>query len=383
MKVLIVPSWYPTEISSISGVFFQEQALALKKNGVDVTVAYPEMRSLRNFNKYQMKSGIHYEMEKGLRTYRRRGYNYLPRMKNHVRKKYLEWLENLFDEIVKDQGKPDLIHAHSILYGGWAAAQISKKHNIPLVVTEHSTSFSRGLISEENKLYIKECLTIAQEIIAVGPGLQNDLSVYTDREVKIIPNIVDTKRFNAVKETVNKNEEFRFFSLAFLTYKKGIDVLLNAFANGFNNNEQVELIIGGEGEEKNKLMELAKELNIEGRVTFLGELSREQAALEMKKCDSFVLPSRYETFGVVFIEALACGKPIVATKSGGPDLIVNEENGLLVDVNDVKGLATAMQNIVKHYETYSEKEIIKDCHNRFSEEAVSKQLKELYYSLVH
>lgn len=382
MKVLIVPSWYPTELSSIDGIFFQEQAIALQRNGIDVIVAYPEVRSLRRFKKFKLQSGIHYELEKGVKTYRRKGYNYLPPVMNLVRRRYLVWLEKLYDKIVIEQGKPDIIHAHSILYGGWAAAQIAKKHNIPLVVTEHSTFYSRGLITEEQKPYIRECLTIAQEVIAVGPGLQKDLSVYSDKQVKIIPNIVDTNRFNTMHEAGAKNEKFRFFTLAFLTHKKGIDILLRAFANDFTNNEEVELIIGGEGEEKSNLMALTKELNIEGQVTFLGELSREQAALEMKKCDSFVLPSRYETFGVVFIEALACGKPIVATRSGGPDMIVNEANGLLVDVEDVEGLATAMKSIVNNYERYNKQEIIKDCYNRFSEEAVCKKVIKLYKALL-
>ncbi|OES44938.1 glycosyltransferase [Domibacillus iocasae] len=381
MKVLIVPSWYPTEISSISGVFFQEQALALQENGLDITVAYPEIRSLKSFKKFQSKGGIHYELEKGLKTYRYRGYNYLPRMKGQIRKKFLEWFEVLFNKIVEEHGKPDIIQAHSILWGGWASAQVAKKYNIPLIITEHSSLFTRNLIADSQKKYIKEALDIADEIITVGPTLKEKISEYTAKKIIIIPNSVDMTKFYPEKIN-NKSGMFQFFSLAFLTPNKGMDILIKAFSKAFPDDDEVKLVIGGDGQERNRLEMLVKELEIESKVKFLGLLTRERTIHEMKKCNSFVLASKSETFGVVYIEALACGKPIISTRCGGPDMIVNENNGLLVDVDDIEELAAALKSMVRDYKSYSEQEIVEDCKNRFSEKAVSKQLISLFEMLI-
>lgn len=382
MKVFIVPSWYPTEISPISGIFFKEQALALQKSGLDVTVLYPEIRSLRRLGKYNKKSGFHFELEGELKTYRKIGYNYLPRVKNHVQKTYLKWFESIFNKAVEEQGFPDVIHAHSIIWGGWAAAQISMKYNIPLVITEHSSSFTRKMILESQKKYIVETLKIADEIIAVGPSLKNELKKYVNKEIRVIPNIVDTTMFSMTKMESN-NKKFRFFTLAFLTKNKGMDILLRSFAKAFDDVDNVELIIGGDGQEKSSLERLGEELGIQGKVLLIGGLTREEVVLEMQKCDSFVLSSKSETFGVVYIEAIACGKPIIATKSGGPDLIVNNNNGLLVEVDDIEGLAEAMIDMKTNYNRYDSTKIVEDCQKRFSEEAVGKELIDAYREVVN
>lgn len=381
MKVFIVPSWYPTDINLISGIFFKEQALALQKSGLDVTVLYPEIRSLKKIGKFNSTSGFNFELESELKTYRKVGYNYLPRVKNHVRKTYLNWLEILFNKAVIEQGLPDVIHAHSIIWGGWAAAQIATKHNIPLVITEHSSSFTRNLILESQKRYIVEALEVADEIIGVGPSLKDELQKYTKHEVRIIPNIVDITMFH-INQFGTSNEKFRFFSLALLTKNKGMDILLNSFAKAFSHMNNVELVIGGDGQEEEKLKRLCKVLKIDDKVHFIGRLAREQVCLEMNKCDSFVLASRSETFGVVYIEALACGKPVVATKCGGPDFIVNSNNGLLVEVDDLQGLAEALKDMKSNYNRYEPAKIIEDCKNRFSEEAVIKQLINIYVEVI-
>lgn len=377
MKVMIVPSWYPNELNPIAGIFFEEQALALQRNGIEVMVAYPEVRSLRSYKAYKAKKGIHFEYKQGMKIYRHIGYNYLPPVDGFVRKRYLKWLTRLFEKIIIEQGKPDVIHAHAILNGGWAAAKIAQKYNIPLVVTEHSSAFTRNQISEVQKKYIIETLTIADEIIAVGPSLKNELELYTEKTVNIIPNIVDMEFFR-VSKPKSINKRFRFFSLAFLNKNKGMDTLLKAFQLVLQSNNNVELVIAGEGQEKANLINQSKELGIDERVMFIGGLSRIQVVEEMHKCDSFILASRSETFGVVYIEALASGKPIIATKCGGPNMIVNEKNGLIVDVDQVEDLASAMLYIVGNIERYIAEEIIEDCNNRFSEEAVFNQLQAIY-----
>jgi len=89
-------------------------------------------------------------------------------------------------------------------------------------------------------------------------------------------------------------------------------------------------------------------MEIQKKVNFLGLISNDHVHAEMKSADAFVLSSHYETFGVVLIEALACGKPIIATSCGGPECIVNKKNGLLITPRDIEKLVLAMKTIEKN-----------------------------------
>src|SRR5699024_9955006 len=100
------------------------------------------------------------------------------------------------------------------------------------------------------------------------------------------------------------------------------------------------------GEEKANLLKLVRVLKIEEQVVFLGPLTREQVKEEVSSADAFVLSSKYETFGVVLIEALALGKPVIATKCGGPESIVTPEVGYLVENNSEEELSKAMSELI-------------------------------------
>ncbi|MEH7504221.1 glycosyltransferase [Neobacillus drentensis] len=382
MKVIIVPSWYPTEENPINGIFFKEQARAIKKFGYEVTVLYPEIRTIRMYSN-DWEKGIKIKVEDGLTTYRYKGYNFIPaRIPFATAFIYYRMLKNLYNEMVKREGKPDVIHAHSCLWGGWAAAKIAQEENIPLVITEHSSKLIRGLIKPYEKKEIIKTLNQTDKVISVGPSLKEELAKYTDKNVYEIPNIVDCESFqNINNNSLSKSKRFRFFSLAFLTPNKGMDVLLKSFAKAFKNKD-VELLIGGEGEQKEKLKGLTQDLGLEPQIEFLGALDRKQVIQQMHECDAFILASRFETFGVVFIEALASGKPIIATKCGGPDSIVNEKNGLMVPVDDIDKLSNAMIKMYNNYSIYNPVDIRNDCLARFSEEVIIGKILEVYNSIV-
>ena len=137
-------------------------------------------------------------------------------------------------------------------------------------------------------------------------------------------------------------------------------------------------MIGGEGPEKLSLKRLVKILGVEDQVSFLGKLSRVQVVEVISSSDSFVLPSHYETFGVVLIEALALGKPVIATRCGGPESIVLNSDGFLVERNNKEVLANAMKKMIDHISDYDPQEIRKSCLSRFGAPIIVKQLIALY-----
>jgi glycosyltransferase involved in cell wall biosynthesis len=167
-----------------------------------------------------------------------------------------------------------------------------------------------------------------------------------------------------------------------LNQRKGIDLLLRALAHLIRNGQDVVLDIGGEGPEREALVLLARDLGIADRVNFLGLLSREGVRKAMQEAHLFVLPSSYETFGVAYIEAMACGLPVIATRCGGPEGFVTPDVGYLVPQSDENALATTIHDVFVNYHRFDGNEIRCYVVRRFGSDAVAKKLITIYERVV-
>ena len=186
---------------------------------------------------------------------------------------------------------------------------------------------------------------------------------------------MDLSKFTIKKRI--KNEKFIFFSLAFLEGEKGFDTLIKSFAKKFKDKEAV-LYIGGDGSQRSWLEALTVENGVKDQIIFLGALSRDDVSKWMNKCDCFVLPSRYETFGVVYIEALASGRPVIGALNGGAEDIINNLNGYLIPIDDIDILAEKMIEVYDNIESYDEEEIRIDCLKRFSPKVIVNKIISVY-----
>ena len=375
MHIMFIPSWYSNVRNKVHGSFFKEQASELQKAGVKVTVAYNEVWPLTMIGKIHEEKGLNYNIEDGLKTYRYKNYNYIP--KNALMfKVFNKRMEKLYKEIVKKEGPIDIIHAQSSLWGGISAAYISEKYNIPLVITEHSSVERGPYVKNSYVPFIRDSYKKAKKVITVGNGLKNEIQALSGRnDIEVIGNLVDLSKFTIKKRI--QNEKFIFFSLAFLEGEKGFDTLIKAFAKKFKDKEAM-LYIGGDGSQRAWLEALAQENGVKKQIIFLGALSRDDVAKWMNKCDCFVLPSRYETFGVVYIEALASGRPVIGALNGGAEDIINNLNGYLVPIDDIDKLAEKMLELYKKIDSYNEEKIRSDCLKRFSPEVIVNKIISVY-----
>ncbi|MBS4167835.1 glycosyltransferase [Parachlamydia sp. AcF125] len=384
LHVLWLPSWYPIEENPLKGIFFQEQAKALYQEGVNVGVIYPEVRPLRDWKWAQgLKNYFQssFAIEDHIPTYRRHGWNLFPKMIKQQMRFWIAQADSLMKRYVAKQGLPALIHAHSVLWGGIAAQVLSKKWKIPYVVTEHFTGilkekpFSTGLEDCWSKPYIREAYRHATYVFSVGRALKVVIEKCAGREVQVLPNCFDADFFTLASQE-KKRSPFRFFCLAHLTANKNYPLLLKAFQLAYQHNPHICLEIGGAGELKKGLEQMARDYKIASAVHFLGPLSRGEVLKAMHRANAFVLPSNFETFGVVLIEALATGLPLIATRCGGPEDIVTEDVGILVPLNDSQALAEAMKNI--QYNCYEPEVLRNSAINRFSRQVVTQKLIQFY-----
>lgn len=384
MHVMIIPSWYPVHPGDIGGSFFREQAIALQKNGCKVGVIFHQNHSLRSLSNVTVEIGkTRFSNDCGVATYRYDGINWFPKMRRLAMRSWLRRGSKLFNEYITLNGKPDIIHAHSLFNAGILAKLISNNTKIPFILTEHSSVFIRDMVSSGDIAVAEPVIADAKALLAVSDNFCNLLNQKFRgfNEWTCIPNMVQDEFFREIKRS-SKNKTFKFINVAYVDSNKNQKIILHAFKNEFNGEDCVRLIIGGDGPGLEKLKDIARTLNILNKVEFTGTLSREQVRKKMGASDAFVLSSHHETFGVVVIEALAIGLPVIATKCGGPESIVRKEDGILVPVDDVESLGKAMRKIYEDSNTYNKEKIRESCRERFSEKVVADKLIKIYGNVV-
>lgn len=277
--------------------------------------------------------------------------------------------------------RPDLIHAHVTLPAGVVGCIVSRAFRIPLVITEHQGPFSVQMETWRQRALVRSALSRAQAILPVSNSLKRDMQSYGLKgRYFVTPNTVDFTIFHRSAETINGQR--RILVVAMLTPAKGLSFFLKAIALLRHRKEGFVVDIVGDGQERQSLEDMAQESGIDHLVHFHGLRSKEQVGSFMQRSSFLVLPSLAETFGCVVAEALACGKPVVVTKCGGPEDFVNEEVGTLVPPGDVDSLAAAMDDMLDRYRTYDPNRISGYAKERFSHEAVGAAINEVYKSVL-
>lgn len=386
MHVLIIPSWYPETPEDVDGIFFRLQAQALQRSGLKIGVTAPVFRSMRGKPASVVNGGygIRSYTEENIPTYVYKSMYFFPRLPYLDRHRWVGAGWKLFKRYVRDHGTPDIIHAHSMNHAGILAQQIHEKTAIPFVLTEHSSTYARKLIRNWQRPAMLQSAQQCSARIAVSKDFCRLLETeYGGLDWQYIPNSLSPAFIRPV-DLANKpkNADFTFCSVAHLNYNKGFDILLPAFAEALKTHPNLKLKIGGTGLIASQLHNLAAELGLENSVEFLGGLQNDQVLDLMFRSDAFVLASRNETFGVVFIEALSQGLPVAATRCGGPQTIINENNGILVPVGDVQALAGALVSLYENRGRYDAQTLRADCLSEFGEEAVVRQITAVYKTIL-
>lgn len=384
MHVLIIPSAYPTEEFPLSSIFYKEQALAIKEQGHKVGVIFSETRRVSKIS-YNMLTKNHFQIDKydedGLITYRLHGWNIFTMRGYAGINLWVKQSLKLFEKYISSEGVPDIIHVHSALYGGLAALQIKNKYNIPFVITEHSSGVLQGELREHDIPMLKNVYNNADYIISVGEKLKKSIGIYSNRKVEVIPNIVDIDRFSIKRS--KEDDNFTFISISHLKENKNIDLTLKALKEVIKVYDNIRLIVVGDGPEKENLKKISRELMIDSKIDFIGAISRESLNEIINKADAFVLPSKYETFGIAYIEALACGLPIITSKCGGPEDFFNENIGLMISKCNVDELSNAMINIIENFNKFNSNYLREYVKKRFSKEVIANRVLDVYYHVLN
>jgi glycosyltransferase involved in cell wall biosynthesis len=374
MKILFLTTWYPTKIIQ-SLEFIKEHAKAVSLFN-DVIVLHSSAAILNLKGLYRIEKETDERITEGILTYR------VWRKKLPIKiMSYLNFNWSIvkgFKYIISSGFKPDIIHAH-IYEAGVPAVLIGKLYNIPVVITEHSSSFTRKLLSKFEIFKANLAFRWAKVVMPVSNALQKGIQDYgINVHFCVIPNAVNTTLFYYNPHLKEVSHRKRILFVGLLVPVKGLPFLFNALAQLKLKREDWHLDIIGDGPERKIYEKIVKDLGLSKQITFHGLKSKAEVASFMQKTDLFVLPSLFETFSVVTAEALVTGIPVLVTNCGGPEEFVTEDVGLVIPSGNSEALYVALDYMLNNLEQYDSNYISNYATNKFSPENVGKQLQNIY-----
>ncbi len=324
MKILMLTWEYPPRVVGGISRVVHDLSHKLVKDGQDVTVVT-----------YRDGDTPYFEDDDGVKVHRVDNFMIAPN-------NFIDWVMQLnfnmiakTGEIIAKEGKFDVIHAHDWLTA-YAAKTLKTSYNIPMICTIHATEAGRnnGIRTDMQK-YINDTewlLTYeASEVIVNSNYMKSEIQRLFGlpfEKINVVPNGVNLNNFNNVyrdydfrRRFAMDNEKIVLF-IGRLVYEKGIQHLISAMPKILDHYHDVKLVIAGKGGMLDELKAQANNLGISQKVYFAGYLNSKDVQKMYRCADISVFPSTYEPFGIVALEAMLAGVPVVVSDIGGLNEIV-------------------------------------------------------------
>jgi glycosyltransferase involved in cell wall biosynthesis len=377
-RVLIVTNAYPSVDEPLDGVFVRDQAVALARCA-DVGVALVDTVSPREWPRVRGRCGVEtVAQQDGLPVYRMMGFVATTRSERLYRRARARALRRAVDRFVAEFGGVDVIHAHCAAFAGEVAVDLGQELGVPVVVTEHY-SFLPELIGTYGRRLL-EVYENADAVLGVSRSLATRMrGLGVRRPIAVCPDTYDPVHIRPAPIEPPVDGRWKLVCVARDDDTKNVPMLIDAVAMVAGEID-VEVHLVGAGAFR-RARAMSGGLGLGGRITFAGPLPRGAVAERIRACHLLVSSSRIETFGVTLVEALATGRPVVATDSGGPRDIVRSADGRLTRNGDPVALADAIADVIRTYATFDQDALAASARDRFGPEALAARLLDVYASL--
>ncbi len=368
-RILFFPTWYPDRhFKSSLGTFVREHVRAASlyddvtvllyrvsdKKGIGIEIEYYEDNGIKIFEAFASKFPV-----PGL-------YGIL----------FPIYVRKILKQVFEKWGIPDVIHTQDNI-APWAIYGL-KHLRKPFVISQHWTGFlARKLTKDQVKIFGK-AFKKAKFVLPANAFAEKDYKAYDIKaNIRWLPNALNTDVFYP-DETMEKKPWLLHVSGLDSEHKR-FDDILNAFAQLIKKKPDAVLhVAGGTPEMVTKRENQAREILPEGSFKFHGVIPKEELADLMRQSSGFIFPSSFETFGCVLMEAMACGCPVLTTSVGGVPAVVQENDGIFVDVGDITAIAEGMTRLLNGDHKFDMKRISNQTRDRFSHETVGKLLHQIH-----
>jgi len=354
----MISHMYPSPVNPTGGIFVHEQVKALRDRGHDVRVVSPKgwappglsrWSSYRDVVARDEVDGVqvHYPRKltlPGGRLGHRNAEAFLLGIRRTVRRIHAEW-------------PIDVIHAHMMVPDGWAASRIGPELGVPTVGTAHRADvLDIPAQGAKSRMRVAEAIQGLDAVVTVSRAIGDaaDAIARPKRPITVVPNGADAEVFmprgaGEARRRLGIPVDGPVISyVGKLVPRKGVDTLIEAMGLlARREGGAPHLVMAGIGPMRDGLEHRARELGIDGRITWLGKVPHDDVGWVMSTGDVFVLPSLSEGLPTVVCEAMACGLAVVATAvDGTPEIVDDPATGLLVQPHDADGLAGALARVL-------------------------------------
>jgi teichuronic acid biosynthesis glycosyltransferase TuaC len=392
LKVLYVSRIYPNEFND-NGRVFHSQAKELLKQGVEVKVISP-IPFTPKLLKSRKKLWKEYSMLPKKKNYD--GIDvYYPRyikIPNSILLKPLRILSerSIVSSVMRAINyhlydyKFELVHCHMTYPDGLVGRGIKEKYSVPFIVSARSSDLDISVNKKVVKDQMEHIYSFSDTIITPSPQLSEKLQEGFNYDSILIGNGIYPSNLNDLPSLdINSKGKKTILSISNLMETKGIQYNIKAMSKLVKEFPNIQYIIIGDGDFKNKLMELTEELNLKDHVVFLGNTNHDLAMQYMQKCDIFCLPSWRETFGLVYLEAMFYSKPIILCENQGiHGIVVDNESCKVVKPHSSEDVYKSIKDLLSNKGkrdkiSITGNEIVR---NHYTWERIGKKLKNLYNS---
>lgn len=351
LRVLIMPSYYPTSATPLTGSFFREQAQALA-TVMDVRVLVMRRQSTRRYlarAPLPPQSCPLQDPPAHVAVYRTDKLMRWPNMLDSMSKAAIRYVADM----AREGWKPDVVLAHQFFWGGVLASRAGKVVGVPVVCVEHACPWLLHNFSPEQQIAIRRGITDATIVGVVSPALRRLMLAHDlPRNLRwaVVGNLVDETLFHPAEQRASRPDgEYVIATVANRTFKKDVSTLFEAVAVVKQRHPERSLKVVAVGDFRGygpSLGSLAEAARVPRMVETVSSLDRAGVAELMRSADLFVSTSIAETFGIVVAEALACGIPVIATRSGGAEYILGDDSPFLVEVQEPRELADRIESVM-------------------------------------
>lgn len=388
MKILLITKLYPgyknqsREEMTYAIHYFAKEWIK-QGHEVEVIRVWPKYPTLVNkfITKQKDMSNETFQLE-GVKVHRLT-INKIPKIDYF--KRDINALYNKTDEIIQRGSKPDVVVCHAFNPGLYIGAKLKEKYNVPLVLTMHKTDINNLSTIPNRRRKFEKLIGSVDNIGFRSKVLYErfqNLNIRND-EGFVIPSGIDEDLIIEEEYLVNKKKSdvVTIFTAAKMVKDKNIDVLIKAFSEVLKENPHIQLNIAGGGPEKDTLEKLVDQLNIKSHVKFLGFISRNEVLAEMEKAHIFAMVSSNETFGLVYIEAMAKGCITIGSKGEGIDGVIKGlYNGCLCEPKNITSLKKILISVISM--KHEEKSIIIDRTVETAKVYTQKKISESYLKII-
>lgn len=386
MNVLWLASWYPNRTSIHNGDFIERHAKAVAPFCTSLTVIAVVKDESLPVNGTEIQ-----ETKEG---------NLTAYIVYYGRSRWSGWIEKFFSvkkytalhlavlkKIIKEKGRPDIVHVHVTMKAGIIAKKIRQVYNIPYVVTEHSSMYYKEAVPDiysagnyfrqQAKSVLKNTSLLLTVSDALGKAINDN---FLKISYRVVPNVVDTGLFFPAKGM--EAEVLQLIHISGMGHPKNVRAIIKALIIWKKRGAEFMMHVYGDGPKE--IAESIKGSVIEKNIVFHGEVPQSRLAVAVQKADVLILYSMYETFGCVLIEANACGVPVIV--SDIPvfhELVTDGKNGLFAKAGHPMALADTLEKFAKEKRSFNNDRIAADAISKYSYAVVGRQIKQVYEEVLN